>query len=88
MPLLREYLEYDIDCVIRYRRIHIQWSHEGLNHKASAETHSTVDVRGEYTQCRERGTLSAVPFRLCSGLVSGGSLIPVTGGKIKNRNAT
>lgn len=33
MPLLREYLEYEIDCVIRYWRIHIQWGHEGLNQR-------------------------------------------------------
>lgn len=81
MPLLREYLEYKVNYVIRYQRIHIQQSHwsfqlQGFNRDSQHFGHQ----RDQYSQYGKQGTLRAVPLQLYSGFFSDNSLIPVIGG--------
>ena len=78
MPFIQEYLEYEVNYVLRYWRIHIQqscWSSQlqGLNSDSQHFGHR----RDQYTQNGKRGNFSAVPSELCSGLFSGNSLVEV-----------
>lgn len=83
LPLLRKYLEHEINYVIRYQRIHIQWSHwssqlQGFNRDSQHFGHQT-------DQCTEYGRqsiLSVLPFQLGSALFSDKSWIPILERKI------